>query len=226
MSSNLTILSQRLGHDFSKLETLNTALQHSSLSLRGPEGSYERYEFLGDRVFGLVIAEFLLLRFPNETVGDIAKRHAALVCQEALVRVANYIKLGEFIDMSRGEEISGGRANLRVLSDCCEAVIAALYLDGGLGPAKKFIVAQWSHLVDETANPPKDPKTALQEWAQARTLPLPKYLELSRKGPDHKPIFVIEASVDGHSPVQATGTSKQKAEQYVAKKLLDKLNNG
>jgi ribonuclease-3 len=225
MSPKLTALSERLGHNFSESHVLSGALRHSSLSIKGPEGSFERYEFLGDRVFGLVIAELLLCRFPEENEGDIAKRHAALVRQEALVRVAIAIELGDFVDMSRGEELSGGRTNAKVLSDCCEAVIGALYIDGGLPAAKSFIETHWNQLIEETPEPPKDSKTALQEWAQARTLPIPEYVEISRKGPDHKPTFIIEASVDGCAVAQATGASKQKAEQEVAKKLLKKLNN-
>jgi ribonuclease III len=223
--TNLSQLSQRLGHDFAAPELLRLALRHSSLSVSGPAGSNERYEFLGDRVFGLVIAEMLLNRFPNEDEGDIAKRHTALVRQEALARVAKNIGLGEFIDMSEGEENSGGRQNPSVLSDCCEAVIAALYIDGGLDTASDFIVAHWRDMIEETPEPPKDAKTALQEWAQGRGLPLPKYTEVSRDGPAHKPIFVIEASVEGKPSMQASGTSKQKAEQESAENLLKDLKN-
>ena len=225
MSNDLTKLSQLLGHKFTTPELLRLALRHSSLSVAGPAGSNERYEFLGDRVFGLVIAEMLLGRFPNENEGDIAKRHTALVRQEALVRVAETLNLGDFIDMSEGEAGSGGRTNPSVLADCCEAVIAALYMDGGLHVAVEFIAAHWSKMIEETPEPPKDAKTALQEWTQARGLALPDYTETSRDGPPHKPVFVIEASVEGHPPAEASGTSKRKAEQEGAEKLLEDLKN-
>jgi ribonuclease-3 len=225
MSSDLTKLFKILGHDFATPELLQIALRHSSLSGNGPDGSNERYEFLGDRVFGLVIAEMLLKRFPAEDEGDIAKRHTALVRQEALARVAETISLGDFIEMSEGEEASGGRGNPSVLSDCCEAVIAALYIDGGLDVASDFIAKYWSQMAEETPEPPKDAKTTLQEWAQARGFGLPVYSEISRDGPAHKPIFVIEASVDGGKSAEASGTSKQKAEQEAAEKLLEELLN-
>ncbi len=225
MSNGLTKLSQFLGHKFTTPETLRLALRHSSLSISGPNGSNERYEFLGDRVFGLVIAEMLLNRFPDENEGDIAKRHTALVRQEALVRVAEGLKLGDFIEMSEGEEYSGGRKNPSVLSDCCEAVIAALYIDGGLEVARDFIEKHWSSMLEETPEPPKDAKTGLQEWAQARGLDLPTYAEISREGPPHKPVFVIEVSVKGQAPANASGTSKRKAEQEAAEKLLEELKN-
>mgnify|MGYP006428903203 CR=1 FL=1 len=225
MSNDLAKLSQHLDHKFTTPETLRLALRHSSLSVGGQEGSNERYEFLGDRVFGLIIAEMLLDRFPNEDEGDIAKRHTALVRQEALVRVAEVIELGDFIEMSDGEAASGGRENDSVLSDCCEAVIAALYIDGGLEAAERFITTHWRDMIEETPEPPKDSKTSLQEWAQARGLALPAYDEISREGPAHKPVFVIEASVEGRPTAQASGTSKRKAEQEAAEKLLEALTN-
>ena len=226
MSSDFSKLTKSLGHEFTAPELLNLALRHSSLSVSDPGGSNERYEFLGDRVFGLVIAEMLLNRFPNEDEGDIAKRHTALVRQEALVRVATKIKLGDFIEMSDGEKNSGGRENSSVLSDCCEAVIAALYMDGGLDVASDFIAEHWSAMMEETPRPPKDAKTALQEWAQGRGLPLPEYTEISREGPAHKPVFEIEASVDGRKGALASGTSKRKAEQEAAENLLKELGLG
>ena len=228
MSRDLTKLANSLGHTFATPDLLALALRHSSLSVTGPDGSNERLEFLGDRVLGLVIAEMLLNRFPTEDEGDIARRHTALVRQEALVRVAERLELGDCIEMSEGEENSGGRANASVLSDCCEAVIAALYIDSGLDAASDFISNHWATMVEETPRPPMDAKTKLQEWAQARSLALPEYTEISRDGPAHKPTFVIEASIDGHSggrqSAQAAGTSKQRAEQEAAVALLAELS--
>ncbi len=229
MSRDLTKLAISLGHTFAAPELLVLALRHSSLSVDGPDGSNERLEFLGDRVLGLVIAEMLLNRFPSEDEGDIARRHTALVRQEALARVAETLELGDYIEMSEGEENSGGRSNASVLSDCCEAIIAALYIDGGLEVASNFIATNWAAMVEETPRPPKDAKTELQEWAQARSLALPQYIEISRDGPAHKPTFLIEASVEGlpggPQSAQASGTSKQRAEQEAAEALLEELSH-
>ncbi len=223
-----TRFSEILGHQFSDDQILFRALTHSShanlIALQG--GSNERLEFLGDRVLGLVVADMLLQKFPVEEEGDIAKRHTALVRQEALVRVAESIGLGEYIAMSRGEEETGGRKNASILSDCCEAVIAALYIDGGLVAARNFIETHWKPLLEEDLVPPKDPKTALQEWTQANNLPLPIYNEISRQGPDHQPVFEIEARVKNMTPVTASGASKREAEQKAAEVLLEVIENG
>ena len=226
MLNDLSKLSNLLDHKFETPEYFRIALRHSSLSVGGPNGSNERYEFLGDRILSLVIAEMLLGRFPNEREGDIAKRHTALVRQEALVRVAETLNLGDFIEMDDGTEAKGGRSNSSILGDCCEAIIAALYIDGGLDAANNFILTHWIQMLDESKEPPKDAKTTLQEWAQSQGLPLPKYREDSMIGPAHEPIFVIELVVEGKVPVKASGTSKQKAEQLAAELLLRELNNG
>ena len=225
MLNELSKLSNLLGHKFGTPEYFRVALRHSSLAVGGPDGSNERYEFLGDRILSLVIAEMLLGRFPNEREGDIAKRHTALVRQEALVRVAETINLGDFIEMDDGTESKGGRKNLSILADCCEAIIAALYIDGGLDAANSFISTHWIQMIDESKEPPKDAKTTLQEWAQSQGLPLPKYREDSMQGPAHEPVFVIEAMVEGKIPVKASGTSKQKAEQLAAELLLKGLKS-
>ena len=171
------------------------------------------------------MAEILLVKFPNENEGDIAKRHSALVRQETLVKVAEKINLGDFIEMDGGTEAKGGRSNPSILADCCEAIIAALYIDGGLDTAKKFILTYWMRLIDEAANPPKDAKTALQEWAQSFGLPLPEYRGVSMTGPAHEPVFVIEAVVEGKAPIMASGTTKQKAEQIAAEVILKGLKS-
>ncbi len=226
MIQDLAKLSKLLDHNFATLEYLRIALRHSSLPVGGPNGSNERYEFLGDRILSLVIAEMLLDKFSDENEGDIAKRHTALVRQEALARIAKSINLGDFIDMDDGTEAKGGRNNLSILSNCCEAIIAALYIDGGLGVARNFVVTRWSQLLDETLEPPKDAKTTLQEWAQSHGLILPRYRVVSKRGPAHEPIFIIEVMVEGKSPVKASGISKQKAEQLAAELLLNELENG
>lgn len=224
---NLKKLSEVIGHQFAKEQRLAKALTHASYSNlnAGLGGSNERLEFLGDRVLGLVIADILLKRYPVEEEGDIAKRHTALVRQEALVRVAEDINLGDYIAMSPGEEDTGGRQNASILSDCCEAVIAALYLDGGLEAAREFIETHWLTLMAEDLTPPKDPKTALQEWAQANNKPLPIYKEISRQGPAHEPVFEMEVQVKNINAARASGASKREAEQKAAEALLEEIYN-
>ena len=232
MAGNLPVdnahrLTKILGHQFSDNQRLAKALTHSSYSNlnSGLGGSNERMEFLGDRVLGLVIADLLLTQFSNEDEGDIARRHTALVRQEALVLVAESIGLGNYISMSLGEEDTGGRQNASILADCCEAVVAALYLDGGLAAARNFIEDKWRPMLEADLLPPKDSKTTLQEWAQSNNLPLPVYAEISRQGPDHQPVFKIEVRVEDLPPATADGSSKREAEQKAAKILLGVIKN-
>jgi ribonuclease-3 len=215
-----------LGHSFVRPELLEEALTHASAaagangSAAGAAANYERMEFLGDRVLNLVVAQHLLKRYPDEKVGQLARRHAALVREEALADVAKRAGILEFIRLSAGEELSGGRNNPAIAADCCEAVIAALYLDGGFQPAERFIAKFWAPLINQTPRPPKDPKTALQEWAQSRGLPLPVYSTVAQSGPDHDPTFTVRVQVKGYPPTTATGRSKRLAEQIAAQVLV------
>lgn len=222
-------LARRLGYDFKQPELLERAVTHSSMLANAGGGtsekSYERLEFLGDRVLGLVAADMLIEAFPNENEGQLARRHVALVRQEALARVAGEIDLGTYINMARSEEESGGRNNPATLADACEAVIAALYIDGGLETAARFIRGAWRAMLAETPSPPKDAKTALQEWVQSRGLALPSYREVSREGPDHGPVFTVEVAISGFAPVNGQGASKRAAEQRAAEEMMKKVNN-
>jgi ribonuclease-3 len=220
-------LAERLGHKFAAPLLLEQALTHPSLAgaskQRKKGAPYERLEFLGDRVLGLAIAEWLFETFPNADEGEMAKRHAALVNREALRVVAQEIGLGQFVRLARGEDagaVAGGRKNLATLPDAMEAVIGALYLDGGFVAARKFIHQFWQRDIAVTETP-ADPKTALQEWAQGQGLPLPAYRVLEHSGPAHAPNFVIEATVKGFAPVQANGDSKRAAQKAAAAKLLE-----
>ncbi len=220
----LDALSARLGHRFDRPALLRQALTHASGLARGHHGdSYERLEFLGDRVLSLVVAELLFDRFSHEREGEIARRHSALVRREALAEVAAGIDLGAAILLSRGEAETGGRENPAILADVCEAVIAALYLDGGLACARGFIERHWRPRIEAAARPPMDAKTTLQEWAQGRSLPLPSYREVGREGPDHGPVFTVEVTVVGQAPLRATGASKRAGEQAAAARLLRAL---
>lgn len=213
----LKSLAEVLGHAFAKLDLLDEALTHASAAKRRGRG-YERLEFLGDRVLGLILADVLLKTFPKEREGDIAKRHARLVSRQALVQVARAIDLGKSIRLSKGEE--GARTNEAVLADAMEAVIAALYLDGGLDVASVFVTSRWKDLIAADAAPPRDAKTRLQEWAQARGLGLPTYTQTSASGPAHAPQRTIEARVGKLGPAAGSGRSKREAEQAAAAALL------
>ncbi|WP_207478994.1 ribonuclease III [Arenibaculum pallidiluteum] len=230
--SDLDALAERLGHSFSRPALLADAVTHPSLagnrkgrSAGGDGTAYERLEFLGDRVLGLVVAAWLLERHPSEREGDLAKRHAALVRREALGAVARGLELGSFMRLSAGEEEQGGRDNGAILADCCEAVIGALFLDGGLPAAEAMIRHRWAPLMDDDGHgaPPQDPKTALQEWAQGRGKPLPLYETIGQSGPDHDPRFEVRVVVDGLEPATARAGSKRAAEKAAATALLRRI---
>ncbi|HXQ68404.1 MAG TPA: ribonuclease III [Alphaproteobacteria bacterium] len=221
-AAKLRALEEALGHKFKRLELLDQALTHrSAVKAHGkvPEG-YERLEFLGDRVLGLLVAEFLVHRFPREQEGELTRRHTALVRRDSLVRVARGIALGDNLRLSKGEAEAGGRKSPTLLADACEAVIAALYLDGGLEAARPFIERHWSPLIEEDETPPRDAKTSLQEWAQGQRLPLPVYRTVAVEGPSHEPMFTIAVSVEGLPAAEARGRSKRAAEQAAATRLL------
>lgn len=201
------------------------ALARSALTHRsaGGDQTYERLEFLGDRVLALVIADMLYAAFPEEDEGALAKRLVALVRRETLAAVAARLGLGPLIRLSHGEEEAGGRANPAILADVCESLIGAIYLSGGMDAARTFIERHWSDLMEGTAEPPKDAKTSLQEWAQGRGYDLPSYREVSRSGPDHAPVFTIEVSVGDYAPEIGKGATKRAAEQVAAERLLARL---
>jgi ribonuclease-3 len=220
-NSRLDAAAAALDHAFGRPELLREALTHASA--RTGRRSYERFEFLGDRVLGLVIAHMLHDGFPGEDEGALAKRLAALVQRQALARVGTELDIGALIEMSRGEEDTGGRANPAILADAMEALIAALYLDGGLGVAEGFIRRHWSAMMEAMETPPQDAKTELQEWAQGAGLPLPCYTTIGEQGPAHDPVFEVEVTVDGQAPITGTGRSKRAAEQAAAGALLAKV---
>jgi len=221
-------LSETLGHRFARPALLTEALTHASAvsRQRGRGGSgqgYERLEFLGDRVLGLVVAELLWRRFPDEAEGALTRRHTQLVRREALAQVARSIDLGRHLILSPGEDVARTREVAGVLGDACEAVIAALYLDGGLVAAERFIHRYWARLVEADATPPRDPKTALQEWAQARGYALPRYDTLNIEGPAHERRFTVSVTVAALAPEAAAGTSKRAAEVAAAAALLARI---
>lgn len=211
-----------LGHSFAAPILLNEALRHPSAA-SGRKSSYQRLEFLGDRVLGLIVSELLFRRFPDEPEGALAKRLAALVRQETLTQVSAGLGLSRHLVLARAEDEAGERDNPALMADVCESLIGALYLDGGLTAARRFIEAHWSPLLEAELTPPQDAKTALQEWAQARGLPLPDYRELARDGPAHEPRFTVEVTVVDRPPERGEGRSKRLAEQAAAERLLARL---
>jgi ribonuclease-3 len=224
-------LEQALGHVFQDTGLLRQALTHPSLGgvknqRHGLSSPYERLEFLGDRVLGLVMAEGLYRLFPDAKEGELAKRHAALVNRDALRVVARALSLTRYLRLAHGEVPEVAHKNMAVLADAMEAVIGALYLDAGLEVARAFIQTHWDDMVHEAVSPPVDPKTALQEWAQGRGLPLPVYTVLSHAGPAHAPVFQLQVSVRGFAPVTAEGPSKRLAEKKAAAALLEIVAGG
>lgn len=223
-------LAAALGHAFADPALLREAVTHPSVMGldrtasrdRGGEVAcgYERLEFLGDRVLGLVIADWLVEQYPREKEGALAKRHASLVRRETLARVARTVDLGRYMVLSPAEDAGGGRANPTILADACEAVIGALYRDGGLEPCRSFIRRHWHEWLERSVPPPMDPKTALQEWAQGRGRPLPVYELVEQSGSAHAPMFRVRVLVAGSDPVIGSGTSKRAAEKEAARLLL------
>jgi ribonuclease-3 len=215
-------LEDRLGYRFSDPALLNRALTHSSMS--GPlREDNQRLEFLGDRVLGLVMAEALLTRDPDAAEGQLAPRFNALVRKETCAEVARAAGLGDALKLGRSERLSGGRRKMALLGDAMEAVIAAVYVDGGISPAREMILRLWASRIEDVDADARDPKTALQEWAQARGQQPPSYVETGREGPDHAPVFTIEARLADGGTARARASSKRQAEQAAAKSLLDRI---
>lgn len=222
LSAELRTLSRRLGHDFDRPDLLREALTHPSFS--GPRRpSNQRLEFLGDRVLGLVIAEALLAAAPGATEGTLAPRLNALVRRETLAEIAAEIDLGAALKLGRSEMLSGGRRKGALLADAVEALIAAIYLDSGYEAARAAVLRLWGPRIVTVEGDRRDSKTALQEWAQARGQPPPEYLDIARSGPDHAPVFEVEARLEDGRSARARAASKRLAQQQAAHSLLARL---
>ncbi len=212
-------------YQFRDADLLTLALTHRSLARDEGDINNQRLEFLGDAVLGMVIAEMLYGMFPDEAEGDLSKRLVSLVNGEQLTRIAQAMSLGEHLRLSAGEEEQGGRTNPSNLEDACEALLGAVYLDGGLDAARALVQRFWKPHAQAMKAPPKDAKTALQEWAQARGLPLPEYVVMSADGPSHAPHFVIEVRVQGQEPVRGEAGTKRIAERLAAGAMLEQLGS-
>ncbi|MCA3447447.1 MAG: ribonuclease III [Rhodobacter sp.] len=219
LSADLLAFSGRLGHQFRQPDLLVRAVTHASISsVTRPDN--QRLEFLGDRVLGLAMAEALLRADSAATEGQLAPRFNALVRKETCADVARGIGLGEVLKLGRSEMLSGGRRKEALLGDALEAVIAAVYLDAGFEAAQAVVLALWGDRIAEVEADARDAKTALQEWAQARGLPPPAYLEQGRTGPDHQPVFTVEVRLENGAAERAAAGTKRQAEQAAAKALL------
>ena len=213
---------QRLGYEFSNLSLLVEALTHSSIASDFRKDN-QRLEFLGDRVLGLVMAEALLEIDQTAPEGTLAPRFNALVRKETCAEVARQIELGGVLKIGRSEMISGGRRKDALLGDGMEAVIAAIYKDGGFEVAKTIIINLWGDRIKNVKGDARDAKTMLQEWAQARGQNPPNYEVISRSGPDHAPDFLVKVILDSGETSEALAGSKRQAEQMAAKALLQKI---
>lgn len=220
MSDTLSLLEAKLGYHFHDKALLASALTHSSSA---DDSNYERLEFLGDRVLGLVMAQALFEHFPQENEGGLARRHSALVQGRTIAVIGQMNDIGDFIIMSDAERASGGGAKENIISDVLEAMLGAIFIDGGFAAAQSVILRLWGDNIDTLTEAPLDPKTELQEWAQARGLPLPTYDIVEKSGPDHAPEFVIEVRIEGHKPVTANGASRRAAEKTAARVMLRHL---
>jgi ribonuclease III len=215
-------LQERIGYQFRDISLLHLALTHASSNFGKPGApDYDRLEFLGDRVLGLAIAEHLFQAFPQEQEGDLARRYNKLVRKETCAEVGEELGLGTYVILGDSEAMAGGRRKSTILADVCEAVLGAVYVDGGWGPAQALIARNWHSRAKERDAAPIDAKTALQEWVQrSGANALPRYVLIENRGSDHEPSFIYEARVDGLEPAQGMGRSRRAAEQSAAKAIL------
>ncbi|NSX83694.1 ribonuclease III, partial [Wolbachia endosymbiont of Atemnus politus] len=223
MKSLNDAISKIINYRFKNDAILEEALTHPSLNKRNSKNqieNYERLEFLGDSILNMVVSAILFKLFPEEKEGALAKRKMDLVCGSTIANVAKEIKLGEFIIMNNSERCNGGKCNLKNLENAFEALIGAIYIDGGFRNVEKFVVQYWKKLAKDMLNPPQDPKTSLQEWTQKNKLSLPEYELAKQTGPAHNPEFTISVCIENYGEVSACASSKKVAEQKAAELML------
>ncbi|MEM8833556.1 MAG: ribonuclease III [Pseudomonadota bacterium] len=211
-----------IGYHFNDEHWLERALTHSSTN---EDYNYQRLEFLGDRVLGLVIAGALFEQFREEREGGLAKRHTALIQGSTCAMIGRIFNFNDYMILSDSEEESGGRTNENIIADIVESVFGAIYVDGGYEAAQEVILRLWGDNIKTLKEAPQDPKTELQEWLQARGYELPVYTIVDKTGPDHAPVFTIELSVQGIDSIRAEGPSRRQAEKTVARTLLKTIKD-
>jgi ribonuclease-3 len=216
-------LEARLGYRFQDPDLAMLALTHLSAQTAGGR-SYQRLEFLGDRVLGLVVADHLYRAFPHASEGELSMRLAKLVRRETCADIAAEWDVGPHVILGLGEARGGGRKKAAILSDVCESLIGAVFVDGGFEAARGLILRSWGDRLTAGEEPARDAKTALQEWAQARALAAPRYEEAARTGPAHAPSFVMRVELPGYGPETGEASSKRAAEQAAAQAFLDRWN--
>jgi ribonuclease-3 len=227
---DLALLAESIGHAFTNAELAAEALTHRSALDRNPElkarfpNGNERLEFLGDRVLSLSMVDLLMRRFPHEREGELARRFNGLVSAGALVEIADEVELSRLVRLGDSEKGADGKVRANILADAVEALLGAVFLDAGFDAAAAVITRLWGERIDEHASAPRDAKTTLQEWAQARRLPLPDYREVGREGPAHAPVFVVDVSIKGQEPARGRAGNKREAERLAAVALLERLD--
>lgn len=212
-------LEQRLGYTFQDKDFLQHALRHASAA-KTPSESYERLEFLGDRVLGLVVADMLIKTFPDSREGGLAKRFSALVCERTLKNVADELDLSSLVI---AEKPDFAKERPSVVADALEALIAVIYLEAGYSVAREIIEKLWRDRLLSLEDVPKDPKSALQEWTHLMAMPMPTYTLINRTGPDHRPFFYVKVQVGNDYESCGQGTSLRLAEKMAAQNLLQSL---
>ena len=213
-------LETTIGYKFKDRDLLERSLTHISATSGNRGNSYQRLEFLGDHVLGLIISDMLFRSFPKADEGELSRRLADLVRREACADVARAINLGVALRLGSSENNAGGRTRIAILADVCESLVGAVYVDGGYEAAVKLVEHLWGERMRTPVRPLRDPKTILQEWAQARGLPTPAYREVERKGPDHDPEFRVTVELPKLQPAEGLGRSKRAAEQAAAAAML------
>jgi len=214
----------RIGHKFTDPNLLTAAITHVSAlkSSRKRGESYQRLEFLGDHVLGLIVSDMLYRTFPGADEGELSKRLADLVRKESCAEVAKSLGLSDDIKLGAVGAGAGARLRKSVLGDICEAVIGAVFLDGGYAAAAEFVVRNWTERMRKPRRPLRDPKTVLQEWAQGKGLPTPVYREVERTGPHHDPQFRVAVDLPGLAPAEGVGGSKRAAEKVAASVMIER----
>ena len=222
----MNTLEEKLGYSFQNRELLENALTHGSRAneSRGKLPSNERLEFLGDSILGMVVADHLYRGHPDLPEGDLTRTRAALVCEESLVEVAQALNLGEYLRLGKGESSGGGRERPSIQADAVEAVLAAIYLDGGIGSARKFIQKYILSRETDGLAKPLDHKTALQELVQRESGQVLRYRLVGEEGPDHNKRFFVEVTLNGQAVGSGSGRSKKEAEQMAAAAAIESLS--